>query len=255
MFTGHDSFGLGLHQVSPPRVRRPLVVMPANQTNELVHYWAGAYGNVAHLYTPARAERARPWLPYAIDNGRYADVLAGREFDADRFFGFVDRMIATGQEPLWVAVPDVPFDATETMKWYEEFAPEVARREVVLAVVVQDGMTPDDVERLVPLPGVVFVGGSTEWKWDTVATWAKAWPRVHVGRVNSAARLRQLAALEIESCDGSGWFRGKGPQVVGLGRFLAEQSGRDPGFAERCAWSTRYIARDQLALRLKVVTV
>jgi hypothetical protein len=87
-----------------------------------------------------------------------------------------------------------------------------------LAFAVQDGMTPSDV------PGnaeVVFVGGTTKWKWDTAEMWAKSFPRVHVGRVNEVRRLWQCADLGIEPVDGTGWFRDSEdgrriPQLVGF---------------------------------------
>lgn len=224
-----------------------MMVMPANQTNELVHLWSALYGNVGHLYTPARKERIRPWLPYVLDNGRYADTMNGIAFDEDAFVRFVESFVFREIQPLWIAVPDVPFNGEETLDWWEIWAPRLRSYDVPLALVVQNGMTPDVVVPLLSKGDVIFVGGSTEWKWATVESWASAWDRIHVGRVNSPEKLTYLKGLGVESCDGSGWFRGKSPQVVGLGRFLAEQAEKCPNYAERCAISTRYANRDQLS--------
>lgn len=214
-------------------------MMPANQTNELVHLWAGRYpGNLGHLYTPARKERVRPWLPYVLDNGRFAEAVKGIPFDESGFITHLERYAWLEQKPLWVVVPDVPFDGTETLKWWEIWAPRLQQYELPLAMAVQDGMSVTDVLSLGP--DVVFVGGTTEWKWRTVADWANAFPRVHVGRVNSPTKLHELNSLGVESCDGSGWFRGRSPQVVGLARFLASINSEDPDFAEREARSTRW---------------
>lgn len=225
------------------------MVMPANQTNELVHLWSAMYGNVGHLYTPARNERIRPWLPYALDNGRYAEAVNGKPFDEDKYKRFVESYAYRDHRPLWVAVPDVPFNGQETIEWWHKWEPWLRQFEIPLAIVVQDGMSAGEVADLGA--DVIFVGGSTDWKWSTVNEWAR-FPRVHVGRVNSPAKLEVLKLLGIESCDGSGWFRGKSPQVVGLGRFLAAQAGRCQRFAEQCAMSTRYANRDQLVIPLEV---
>jgi hypothetical protein len=53
----------------------------------------------------------------------------------------------------------------------------------------------------------VFVGGSTDWKLDTMATWAAlarergAW--CHVARVNTPKRIRKVALAGATSFDGS----------------------------------------------------
>lgn len=230
------------------------MVMPANQTNELVHLWSALYGGVGHLYTPARKERIRPWLPYALDNGRYAEVDNNLPFDEVGFVAFIDGFAVREIRPMWLAVPDVPFDGAATIEWWNKWALILVMHDIPLALCVQDGMTPEDVDALEIQPEVIFLGGSTEWKWKTVPMWAdyckRTGKRLHVGRVNTQipAKLEWLAGLGVESIDGSGWFRGKGPQVVTLGRFLAKQAGQCPDYAERCALATRYAHRDQYSL-------
>ena len=50
-----------------------MLVMPANNTSGLVHWLAGkAPGSIGHLYTPARTESPKSWLPYVLDNGAFA---------------------------------------------------------------------------------------------------------------------------------------------------------------------------------------
>jgi len=217
-----------------------MLIMPANQTNELVHLWAGRWpGSIGHLYTPARKERVRPWLPYALDNGRYAEATKGRPFDEAGFMAHVERYAWLEQRPLWLVVPDVPFDGEETVRWWDIWAPKLRQFSLPLALAVQDGMTPATVSAL--SPDMVFVGGSTEWKWATVSEWAQAFPRVHVGRVNSPEKLPYLESLGVESCDGSGWFRGKSPQIAGLASFLAGTRGvLSVGEAVAEAVSTRF---------------
>ena len=70
---------------------------------------------------------------------------------------------------------------------------------------------------------VVFVGGTTAWKWKTLRTWTENFPRVHVGRVNTDRMLWMAHECGAESCDGTGWFRGDQVQFAGLLSYL-EQS-------------------------------
>jgi hypothetical protein len=225
--------------------------MPANQTNELIHLWSGRYpGALGHLYTPARKERIRPWLPYVLDNGRFAEAVAGKPFNESGFLEHLGRYAFLEQRPRWVVVPDVPFDGDATVEWWKIWAPRLADYKVPLALAVQDGMSVDQVRSI--NPDVIFVGGTTEWKWRTVAEWCRGFPRVHVGRVNSLEKLELLKTLGAESCDGSGWFRGKSPQIVGLAKFLARAHGYDVEAAAQEALATRFTSgyQEQTVLHL-----
>lgn len=128
-----------------------MMVMPANQTNELVHLWAGMMpGSLGHLYTPARKERVRPWLPYALDNGRFAEKVNGLEFDAERFMKHVERYAFLEQKPKWIVVPDEPFDSDQTLEMWETYEPQLRKYGIPLALAVQDGMTTDVLKLLQP---------------------------------------------------------------------------------------------------------
>ena len=72
----------------------------------------------------------------------------------------------------------------------------------------------------------MFIGGTYGWKWQTLRMWTGAFPRVHVGRVNSPTRLYECHYSGVESIDGTGWLRG-GPesaQYQGLVRYLEDTS-------------------------------
>jgi hypothetical protein len=82
-------------------------------------------------------------------------------------------------------------------------------------------MQPGDIPKGVE---VVFIGGTTDWKWRSIDLWCSSFPRVHVGRVNGYDGLIRCACAGAESVDGTGWFRGDKQQLAGLLRFLREQS-------------------------------
>mgnify|MGYP003649797064 CR=1 FL=1 len=156
--------------------------------------------------------------PIALDNGAYGAWASGEPWDEIRWLKMVVR--CEGRSEIeWVVVPDVVADRDATLCSWSRWAWILKRAYGYnLAFVVQDGMTPADVplgkaitkptggHDAVPVAAdIVFVGGTTEWKWKTLRMWTAHFPRVHVGKVNS---LRQLLAAHdagAESVDGSGF--------------------------------------------------
>lgn len=95
----------------------------------------------------------------------------------------------------FMAVPDVPYNAHETMLAFDHYLPEVKNRGYPPALCAQNGMKPADI----PWSEVaaVFIGGDDEFKLGregaAIAVEAhkrKKW--VHVGRVNSYKRMIQV---------------------------------------------------------------
>ena len=120
----------------------------------------------------------------------------------------------SGMAPRWVLVPDVVMDRAATLAKWAEYAPVAARYGGwPLAIAVQDGMTPADIPAEAQ---VIFVGGSTAWKWRSLPMWAHTGMRVHVGRVNEVERL--------QICERWRWHRldarhNRGQAGAGLGRM------------------------------------
>jgi len=236
---------------------RRMLVMPSNNTCWLVHYWAGRYGGLGHLISPERGYVPMPHLPYALDNGAYGAFTRGEPWDPDAFERHIERYAFSSLRPLWCVVPDVVADAAATLVMWDRWAERIhSEYHLPLAVAVQDGMSPADVRALDPKPEVVFVGGSTAWKWKTAPDWCAAFPRVHVGRVNTDRQLAKCLAMGAESCDGTGWFRGRAKQIAQLGHFLREQAGRtsdaDREEVEGMVFHSRTLNRRQGSLPLEV---
>ena len=118
-------------------------------------------------------------------------------------------------------VPDVVTDSKATFKMWDEWAPIVAEKGFPLAFAVQDGMTPEMVKASNVEAEVIFVGGSTDFKWNTLTSWTDNFPRVHVGRVNGLRDLMRCHRRGVESCDGTGFFRGRRAQLGELITYLA----------------------------------
>lgn len=203
--------------------------MPANSSGwQLWHPLARETGRLGHLYSPGGQRGPWPWFPYALDNGAFSCWHQPTNTFNDDHWNETERawqrLIVWSQiaaiEPMWAIVPDVPGNAAETFKRWEQFAPGLTT--VPRALAVQDGMTVEQVKALKLQPDVIAVGGSTKdngaggWKWDTAEMWVKAFPRVHMLRCSSPTRLYELEAMGFESCDGTGWGRGDRTQLRGL---------------------------------------
>jgi hypothetical protein len=194
--------------------------MPANNTGIQVGYLAGRFpGKIGHLFSPGAQRGPFDFIPYALDNGVYAK---GDAWEEGPFFELLDWAKLSGLRPLWVIVPDVVSDRIRTLRKWDLYAPKMAVYGWPLAFAVQDRMEPSDVPADA---SVVFVGGSTEWKWATMAMWCARFPRVHVGRVNTYRRLWDCHEAGAMSCDGTGWMRGCQRQFRGLLAYLEESSG------------------------------
>jgi hypothetical protein len=203
--------------------------MPGDNTGINVGWLAGRYpGQVGHLYSPRpRRNPSGPfeYLPFALDNGSFA---GGESWDQSRWLALLDWAKLSGFRPLWALVPDVVGDRSGTLRRWNSYAPRLSEYGWPLGFAVQDGMTPNDVPSQAT---VVFVGGSTRWKWRSLQTWCKEFRRVHVGRVNSYRRLWECHDAGAESCDGTGWFRGdhgSGRPWHGLLAYFEEATGRRP---------------------------
>lgn len=197
--------------------------MPASSGGIEIGYLAGKHpGRIGWLLSPGDWKTPPDWLPYAIDNGEWTAHLNAELWDEDAFYKHLENVRCRANRPRWIAVPDSVADRDETLRRWEQHAPRVAKYGCPLAFVAQNGMTPRDV------PGdaaVVFVGGTTEWKWTNLAKWTAAFPRVHVGRVNGYEPLWVAHRAGAESCDGTGWNRGGPERLAGLARYLAESDG------------------------------
>lgn len=197
-------------------------IMPSNNSGLRVGYLAGKYPDrIGWLISPGGWRTPPSWMPTALDNGAFGAWTRGDEFDVN---GWLDHIELAHQQcaPQWLVVPDVVTDKGRTLESWRLWSNQLRKLypRTPLALAVQDGMTPDDVP---DDADIIFVGGSTEWKWRNLTQWTHNFPRVHVARVNTERLLWMAHDSGAESCDGTGWFRGDQAQLDGLYRYL-EQS-------------------------------
>lgn len=142
---------------------------------------------------------------YALDNGAWSAFQQGVPFDERAFGRAVDLL---GENADWVVLPDIVAGGMKSLEfsvhWLERLGKCFPQR---LLIAVQDGMEPDDVREFLSPSVGIFLGGSTEWKLQTMAAWGVLARRrncyYHVGRVNSARRIAMCAGAGVNSFDGT----------------------------------------------------
>lgn len=184
------------------------------------------------LYAPPFRRRLDPRFPYGLDNGAWsAFASAGRHLfpgepltvimlnttmrEATSAFARVcwsapafERHVADfGASAEFIVVPDIVAGGAESLSLTRAWLPRlegIGRRRLVA---VQDGMTDTEIAPLLSPEVGVFVGGTTEWKIATMRAWGRLARRhgayLHIGRVNSARRIRYCADAGADSFDGT----------------------------------------------------
>ena len=165
--------------------------------------------NVGALLTPYSQRHApsADWA-WAADNGCFAE-----RWQEQKWLNWLSSRTDPATA-LFATVPDVVCDHNATLDRWQQYASVVQGLGFAPAFVLQDGAT------LETLPmaemGALFIGGSTEYKTsDEAHRLVKSCQRhgkwIHMGRVNSARRLRLAYDWGCDSVDGT--FLAFGPDV------------------------------------------
>lgn len=198
-----------------------MIIMPSTNTGADIRAVAQDFPqHLAHLIGPEDGGWRTPFLPYALDNGAYRAWETGERWKQREYLGLCEKAVKHATPPLWLLVPDVVADRDQTLWSWEAWHRDLARwYGWPLGFAVQDGMTTADVPQEA---AIIFVGGSRGWKRRTFRQWAKEFPRVHVGKINTYGWLWACAESGVESLDGTGWYYRNDQQLYGLIRFLEE---------------------------------
>lgn len=145
---------------------------------------------------------------YALDNGAWTAYVQGTPWDEEAFRRLVDLL---GRDADFVVAPDIVAGGLASLRLSEKWLARLtdADRPTLrrILVPVQDGMTAADITPLLSETVGIFVGGSTDWKLLTMGRWAdvarERGAYCHVGRVNSAVRIRMCGRFGVDSFDGS----------------------------------------------------
>ena len=155
------------------------------------------------MLQPRIRQRVPAGVVWAADNGCYAQ---GPSFDADAWVDWLATYPGALRDCLFAVMPDVWGDAAATREQYGYYLPDVRGLGYRVAYVAQAGEQPAAVPW--DLLDCLFFGGPDQWR-HTERAWALAqeaqargkW--IHVGRVNSARRVRAWAQVGADSVDGT----------------------------------------------------
>lgn len=140
--------------------------------------------------------------PWCADNGAFSD-----NFDEDKWWKFLVRNAHRADTCIFAVAPDVVGDALATHERSEPWLRKIRELGYPVAYVAQDGFDPS----VVPWDEIdwLFIGGTTAFKrserggYSAIAEGRRHGKRVHVGRVNGGAFLRNVAAAGAETADGT----------------------------------------------------
>ncbi len=155
------------------------------------------------LLISARGVLRDEGMPHALDNGAWTAFQNEEPFDVDSFKRAVDMF---GETADWVVIPDIVAGGVASLDFSLPWIDRLGDCNRLL-LAVQDGMTTDMIRPLLSDRIGIFVGGSTDWKLATAIEWGQLAHEVgcymHVGRVNTARRIRLCAAAGADSFDGT----------------------------------------------------
>lgn len=160
------------------------------------------------LMVSARGVLRTEGFRYALDNGAWTAFQRQEKFDVKAFERAIE-VLGAGAD--FIVVPDIVSGGLESLtlsrRWWEKLHYYPHLRDVPLLIAVQNDISPRHIAPLLSHRTGIFVGGSTEWKLHTMSGWsalAHAHGAIcHVGRVNTARRIRLCAAAGVDSFDGS----------------------------------------------------
>ena len=159
-------------------------------------------GTLGYIDTPLQGNARPDDVTWCADNGCFSDA----RFSEDKWWAWLNKHAHRAGNCAFATAPDVVGNHQATMIRSLPWLPKIRSLGYKAAFVAQDGATPAN------LPwdqfDVLFIGGTNEFKLGPAgrAVIAEAKTRglwVHCGRVNSRRRFMTMAALGVDSVDGT----------------------------------------------------
>ena len=150
-------------------------------------------------------------VPCVLDNGAYRCFEQGYPFRESAFLGILDECYEMGIKLDFIVCPDIIAGGRASLDFSLEWAGRL-KTAPRLALVVQDGMVADMVDSHVrSLFTHLFVGGTPDWKWQTLPGWASFCAsfglKCHVGKCGTLSRLDLCKSLGVSSVDSTNFAR------------------------------------------------
>lgn len=141
---------------------------------------------------------------WALDNGAWTAYQSGKDWDPVPFLKLCSKL---GEGAQWVVVPDIVAGGLASLELSLDWLPKLVGVAKHRLLAVQDGMSPEDIKPYLSSSVGIFVGGSTEWKLNTLNSWGALAKEtncyLHIGRVNTIKRINRCQDAGAHSFDGT----------------------------------------------------
>lgn len=148
--------------------------------------------------------RTEGFIRYGLDNGAWTAFQRGEPFDESAFLRAVN---ALGENADFVVVPDIVRGGHESLAFSLRWLERLWWLRGTKLIAVQDGVGPGDIREWLGEEVGIFIGGTDQWKERSAHIWGQlareAGCALHMGRVNTARRLRIAHDAGVHSFDGS----------------------------------------------------
>lgn len=176
-------------------------------------------------------------LPWFLDNGAYIDWKAKKTFNLTRWtrdLRYIVYRLESDEWPMEMApdftvIPDLVGGGKDSLDFSLDRLCWTEDLHVPHYLAVQDGMSVNMVRKALPRFGGIFVGGTLQWKLDTMATWTHLAHNegmlCHAGRIGTIPRVRLAEAAGVDSIDSCQplWTKDR------LAKFVEAVTGRSHG--------------------------
>jgi hypothetical protein len=167
------------------------------------------------MISPSPSFGVRPTyadVPCALDNGAFQAYTRGYPFLERQFLSTIDECYANRIVLDFIVCPDIVCGGERSLAFSYEWATKRLHTAPHLALVLQDGMTSDMLDREVLSHFThIFIGGSPDWKWRTLPGWASLCDcfgkHCHVGRCGTLDKLCVCESLGVASVDRTNFVR------------------------------------------------
>lgn len=162
---------------------------------------------VGACVSPTTKKHFDSYAFYFLDNGAFMYWKRGESFKEKPFLNLVEKSLKARKRADFLVLPDLVGKGKESLEFSASYAERLKGVDIPLALALQDGMEEKDVEEFVKSyrVKVLFVGGTTEWKWRTVRKWIKLSRRLgltcHVARVPSVKTVMAARRAGADSID------------------------------------------------------
>lgn len=166
------------------------------------------------------------WVCYAIDNGCYSAYAQGIDWQPTQFFKLLEKSKSFGK-PKFIVIPDKVADRS-SIEFSKIWIPilKALYPDYPKYLPVQDGMTENDVMSVLDDIDGIFVGGSMDWKLETMSNWCKFahehGKSCHIGRIGNMRKMFIAELCGADSIDSTTWVQVKGGIDHYIGSYKAQ---------------------------------